>query len=77
MEALRAEQARLEAEHGQTDELPEDVDQRLGEIEAALESFDERPMIFDAAEMARAGTFVSIDSEGQLRVARGFVRPED
>lgn len=34
-------------------------------------------MIFDAAEMARAGAFVSIDSEGRLRVARGFVRPED
>ncbi|WP_316196084.1 ParB/RepB/Spo0J family partition protein [Bradyrhizobium sp. SZCCHNRI3052] len=77
MEALRTEQARLEAEHGQADELPEDVDQRLGEIEAALQSFAERPMIFDAAEMARAGAFVSIDSEGRLRVARGFVRPED
>ncbi|WP_315783208.1 MULTISPECIES: ParB/RepB/Spo0J family partition protein [unclassified Bradyrhizobium] len=77
VEALQAEQARLEAEHGQADELPEDVDRRLGEIEAALQSFDERPMVFDAAEMARAGAFVSIDSQGQLRVGRGFVRPED
>ena len=77
IEALRAEQSRLEAQCGQADELPDDIDQRLGEIEAALQSFDERPMIFDAAEMARAGAFVSIDSEGRLRVARGFVHPED
>ncbi|CCD98874.1 ParB/RepB/Spo0J family partition protein [Bradyrhizobium sp. STM 3809] len=77
IEALSAEQAMLEAEHGQADELPEDVDRRLGEIEAALQSFEERPMVFDAAEMARAGAFVSVDSEGRLRVARGFVRSED
>jgi ParB family chromosome partitioning protein len=77
IETLRAEQSRLEAQCGEADELPDDIDQRLGEIEAALQSFDERPMIFDAAEMARAGAFVSIDSEGRLRVARGFVRPED
>ncbi|MGJ5182059.1 ParB N-terminal domain-containing protein [Bradyrhizobium oligotrophicum] len=77
IEALRAEQTKLEADYGQAEELPEDVDRRLGEIEAALQSFDERPMIYDAAEMARAGAFVSIDSEGRPRVARGFVRPED
>ncbi|CCD86256.1 putative plasmid stabilization protein [Bradyrhizobium sp. ORS 285] len=77
IEALRAEQAKLEADHSQADELPEDVDRRLGEIEEALQSFEERSMIFDAAEMARAGAFVSVDSEGRLRVARGFVRPED
>ncbi|MBR1141542.1 chromosome partitioning protein ParB [Bradyrhizobium denitrificans] len=77
IEALRTEQAKLEADYGQADELPEVVDRRLGEIEAALQSFDERPMIYEAAEMSRAGAFVSIDSEGGLRVARGFVRPED
>ncbi|MGJ4929757.1 ParB N-terminal domain-containing protein [Bradyrhizobium sp. HKCCYLS2038] len=77
IEALKAEQAKLEADYGQADELPDEVDRRLGEIEEALQSFEERPMIFHAAEMARAGAFVSVDSEGRLRVARGFVRPED
>ena len=51
--------------------------QRLGEIEAALEAFDERPVIYDPAEIARAGVFVSIDADGALRVERGYVRPED
>ncbi|WP_257169696.1 ParB/RepB/Spo0J family partition protein [Bradyrhizobium sp. SRS-191] len=77
IEALKTELAKIEADYGQADELPDDVDQRLGEIEAALQSFDERPVIYDSAEMARSGAFVSIDSEGRLRVARGFVRPED
>ena len=35
------------------------------------------PVSFDPAEIARAGAFVSIDSEGRLRVERGYVRPED
>ncbi len=38
---------------------------------------DDRPEVFDPAEIARAGAYVSIDGEGRLRVERGFVRPED
>ena len=34
-------------------------------------------MIYDPAEIARAGAFVSIDGSGALRVERGYVRPED
>src|SRR5882757_8545836 len=59
------------------DELPEDVDQRLGEIETALSALEERPVNFDPEEVARAGAFISIDGSGGLRVERGYVRPED
>jgi ParB family transcriptional regulator, chromosome partitioning protein len=67
-EALRAELDRLEAEYADADELPDDVDQRLDEIETALIAFEERPVIYDPADIARAGAFVSIDSEGKLRI---------
>jgi ParB family chromosome partitioning protein len=77
IEALQAEQAKLEAEYQDADELPDEVDVRLGEIEEALSAFDNRPHIFDHAEIVRAGAFVSIDSDGSLLVDRGFVRPED
>jgi len=33
--------------------------------------------MFDPAEIARAGAFVSIDRDGMVDVQRGFVRPED
>lgn len=76
-EALRAEYDRLEAEYGESDELPEDIDQRLGQIETSLETFESRPMNYDRAEIARAGVFISIDRDGGLVVDRGHVRPED
>ena len=76
-EALRDECDRLEAEYAEADDQPEDVDQRLDEIERMLGAFDSRPMAFDPEQVGRAGAFVSIDSDGSLLVERGFVRPED
>lgn len=76
-EALKAELERLEEAHADADEIPEEVDTRLGEIETALQAFEQRPVLHDAADVACAGAFVSIDSAGCLRVERGYVRPED
>ncbi len=75
--ALKAEYEQLEATYAEADELPEEADRRLAEIEAVLEAFEQRPVIYDPAEVARAGAFVSIDGSGALRVERGYVRPED
>jgi len=77
IDALKAEYAKLEAEYENADELPDDVDARLGEIETALAAFKDRPVSYDPAEIARAGVFVSIGSDGGLFVDRGYVRPED
>lgn len=76
-EALKAELEKLEEAHADADEIPEEADTRLGEIETALEAFEQRPILYDAAEVGRAGAFVSIDSAGCLRVERGYVHPED
>lgn len=77
LDALRAEHAALEEQHGDADELPEEVDRRLGEIEADTDALEHRPPTFADEERAIAGAFVSIDASGGLRVERGFVRPED
>ncbi|UPK07000.1 ParB/RepB/Spo0J family partition protein [Bradyrhizobium sp. 170] len=77
IDALNAEQAKLEADYQDADELPDEVDQRLGEIESALTAFEGRPVLYDPVEIARAGAFISIDSEGRLSVDRGYVRAED
>jgi ParB family chromosome partitioning protein len=77
IDALNAEHARLQAEYHNADELPDEVDQRLGEIETELAAFDDRPVTYDPAEITRAGAFISIDGDGRLSVDRGHVRPED
>ncbi|CEJ16053.1 Chromosome-partitioning protein Spo0J [bacterium YEK0313] len=77
IDALNAEYQKLEAEYEDADELPDEVDARLGEIETALGQFDDRPVTYDPADIARAGVFVSIGPDGRLSVDRGYVRPED
>lgn len=75
--ALQAEFDQLEAKYAEADEIPDDVDRRLGELETALAAFDERPVVYEPVEIARAGAFVSIDSAGVLHMDRGYVQPED
>jgi ParB family chromosome partitioning protein len=77
VEALRAEADRLEEDASQADEVPDDVDQRLTEIEAEINALTQRPAAYDPAEIAMAGVFISIDGSGKLRIERGYVRPED
>jgi ParB family chromosome partitioning protein len=76
-DALKAELDKLEKKYADAEEIPEEVDARLGEIETALGEFEDRPIVYDASEIARAGVFVSIGTDGTLHVERGYVRPED
>jgi ParB family chromosome partitioning protein len=77
VEALRAQAEKIEERYVDADELPEETAHQLEEIEAELAAIHERPALYDQAEIARAGAFVSIDGGGKLRVQRGYVRPED
>lgn len=76
-DALQAEYNQLSETYADADELPEEVDARLGEIETAIEAFEARPITFDPLDVARAGAFVSIAHDGTVRIERGYVRPED
>ena len=76
-DAFQAEFDRLSEEYADADELTEEVDERLAELETTLEGFEARPVVFDPAEVARAGAYVSIAPDGCLRVERGYVRSED
>ena len=74
---LLAEYLALEGEYVGQDEFPEEIDTRLGELEQAMEKLENRPLIFEQTEIARAGAFVTLDRYGALAVYRGYVRPED
>ena len=65
--SAQRENDRLEAGYQDADELPDEVDQRLGEIEAARSVLKIDPSIYDPAEIARAGVFVSIDPKACCR----------
>ena len=77
LDALNAEYAKIEADYQDADELPDEIDQRLAEIEAARSVQEARSLVYDPVEIARAGVFVGIDAEGLLSIDRGYVRLED
>ena len=75
--SLLAEYRTLEEEYSGQDEYPEEIDARLGQLEIAMEALEQRPLIYDPAEVGRAGVFVTLDRDGTLAVYRGYVRLED
>jgi ParB family transcriptional regulator, chromosome partitioning protein len=75
--ALLAEYRALEEEYAGQDEIPDEIDTRLGVLETEMEKIETRPLIFDQAEIGRAGAFVTLDRYGALAVYRGYVRSED
>ncbi|MGQ9370685.1 ParB/RepB/Spo0J family partition protein [Azospirillum sp. ST 5-10] len=76
-DALHAEYERLEGSEPTGAEELDAVARRLVEIDVALRALEERPVVYETAEVARAGVFVSVDAEGRLQVDRCYVRPED
>src|SRR3546814_13075944 len=75
--ALEAEGESLSDEWSDADDVPDEVHARLEAIDAEISWLGDRPAIYDPVEVAVASAFVSTDPEGRLRVARGFVKPED
>lgn len=75
---LEAELDAIEAEHADSpDDLPDEVDRRLGEIEQALDALGSRPALFEPSDVALAGAFVSLGSDGRVLIERGFLRAAD
>jgi ParB family chromosome partitioning protein len=74
---LLAKYGALEEEYSGQDEYPEEIDARLGQLEMAMEALEQRPLIYDPAEVGRAGVLVTLERDGSLAVYRRYVRPED
>jgi ParB family chromosome partitioning protein len=76
-EAAQAEFDLLTKQHESLEELPDDVDIRFGELEAEIERFEVLRKAYDADDIACGGAFVVLNHDGEVRVERGFIRPED
>lgn len=77
-DAAQEELERLSAEWEDKDEdLPSDVDKRLAELEAEIEKIGGERYAYDPDEIGRGGVFVVLNYDGEARIERGFIRPED
>ncbi|WP_375268723.1 ParB/RepB/Spo0J family partition protein [Phenylobacterium sp.] len=74
--ALAEEYDALVSRWEAVEELPPEVEARFQEIDAALEAFGEASA-YDPEEVARGGVFVILGHDGQARIERGLIRPED
>ncbi|TRC89079.1 ParB/RepB/Spo0J family partition protein [Mesorhizobium sp. WSM4303] len=59
------------------EELPDDVDQRFGELEAEIERIDAMRHAYDPEVVERGGLFVMLSHDGTARIERGFIRADD
>ena len=76
-QAAQAEFDLLTRQHESLEELPDDVDIRFGELEAEIERFEVLRKAYDADDIACGGAFVVLNHDGEVRIERGFIRPED
>lgn len=76
-DAVKAEYDKLDAEYAEAEEYSEETEARLEELGNELDRLNDRPYVFDPAEVARGGAFISLGASGELKIERGFVRPED
>lgn len=78
-DAAQAELEELSADwNGTADEdMPPRVTERYDELEAEIERIDGLRHAYDPDEITRGGVFVVLNHDGQARIERGFIRPED
>lgn len=76
--------AYVEEYNGIMDTQPDDgkgladaVGQRVEELEQLIQDLENPAPVYKAEDMAVAGVFVSLTREGELRIEKGYVRPED
>ena len=74
--ALAEEYDALVDQWGGVEDLPGEVEARFAEIDAALEAYGDGTA-YSPDEIARGGVFVILGHDGQARIERGLIRPED
>ncbi|MGH6970891.1 MAG: chromosome partitioning protein ParB, partial [Caulobacteraceae bacterium] len=76
IDAKAAEYDRLVEQWAHVSDLPAEVEARLAEIDAALDAYGDG-WAYDAEDVARGGVIVALGQDGEARIERGFIRPED
>lgn len=74
--ALQSERDALIERFPDLADQPTAIDERLNAIDTELDGLEDG-YGYDPTEHARAGAFVVLTSDGEVRIERGYVRPED
>jgi ParB family chromosome partitioning protein len=61
---------------GAVEDLPPEVEARFKEVDAALEAWGEATA-YDPDDITRGGVLAVLSQDGQARIERGLIRPED
>lgn len=67
----------LTAGYDSDDELPEDVAAKVAALSDEIDAISAKRYAYDPDVIAHGGVFVSLGSNGEVRIERGFVRAED
>jgi len=76
-ETVKAEYGALDARYADMEDFDQEIEDKLDQLGGELDSFNDRPRIYDLEQKAIAGVFVTLDVNGKLQTEAGFVRPED
>ncbi|MFH1343990.1 MAG: ParB/RepB/Spo0J family partition protein [Pseudomonadota bacterium] len=76
-DAVKAEYDALDAKYAEMEDADQDIEDKLDQLGGELDAFSDRPQVYDPAQKATAGAFVTLGANGQLQIEAGFVRPED
>ncbi|MBX3671036.1 MAG: ParB N-terminal domain-containing protein [Rhodocyclaceae bacterium] len=77
LDAITARYDELAAQHEGEDEVPEEVSAEIDAIDAEIAMLQQKQVAYLPEDIARAGVIVSLGQDGQLRIERGLVKPED
>lgn len=73
LDKLNAEVEQLD----KLDELTDEQDARRDELQQQISALEEKPTVFSAEDMARAGVFISLNQFGDPVIDAGFIKPND
>ena len=76
-DAAKAEYDAFDAKYAEMEDADQEIEDKLDQLGAELDAFSDRTQVYDPAQKAIAGAFVTLGANGQLQVDAGFVRPED
>lgn len=74
---VKAQYDKLDADYAEASDYSEETESRLEELGNELDRLNDRPHVFDPDDVSRGGVFISLGAGGELKIERGFVRPED